>query len=333
MSSTPSTLPPYTYNELPLDWFWLGHAHREEVITYKLTISKVLQYLLEDDNAVSFLLQPNASLNKPSISDSYNQGPYIDIISCSFKPKNKNTCTCLSDSTPSTNVKSYMQDIHRSVNLSLNLSYSANIPTAIKATHGVAPGAALTIGNSTGIHLNKSEFDETKHQDNEKRIVVYQMSVAYSDDEPLKYKVTDLTTIKQAKPFRIDSLRVPPQCATTSFGANWQLKYSFPVGTTQQFKWTTEVRTVFASNDWKVAEVGPMGGILNWIKTVHKIVQKFKVTINADNTLTITHESLRLQRIRSIGYGKHISKIALKENDTKTELNSTQAQSYCTIPF
>lgn len=334
MSSTPSAFQPYTHYEPAVGhWPWPSHSQQQEIQSHKLTIPKVLQYLLEGDNVVSFLLQPTANFNKGPISTTYNQGPYIDILGCSFEPSSEDGCACIYDSAPSTAMRSYTREVHKSVNFSVNLGFNANIPNT---NTNAIPGAGIAIGKSIGTQFNNSEFDELKYQDKKKKIVIYRMSVAYSNDDPRKYNVKDLKTLIRKRHYLgIDFLRVPPQCATSSVGAHWELKYSFPVNTEQQFKWITEVRTVFASNDWNVRVESSFGKEVNWIKTVHRIVQVFTVKINEDNTLTIVDKSRKVRQIRSTGYGTHTRTVNLKKNNnnTVTTLNSRNAQDHCFITF
>lgn len=311
MNST-QTLPPFTYNKTALTHFWPNHNYRSSIFSHKITIPKIMICDLVDDECVSFLFNTKACFNKNPISDDYNQGPFIDTLRVSIKPLCKNGCTNVSDSFPSSDVKSYDMNFNKSNNVQANVGFSQKCGTGALPT--ISGGISISRGHSAGINMNMLEFDTKKYQNGEKEIVVFEMSTAYSQGQPRKYDTNDILTLARPRRFRADYLRTPPLCATTSVGANWCLHYKFDNNLTQQFEWSTKVRVVFASNDWNVEKVDNFGENINWITMIHKIVQTFEVTINADKTLSLTLISRKIQRIYSRGYDYVTSKSVVEKD-------------------
>lgn len=283
-------LPPFTYSEPAISCFWPEHPYYSSISSHKITISNVMICDLVDVNSVSFLFNIAAGFNKGPVSGYYNQGPFIDILSFSIKPLNKNANIRISDSHPSTDVKNFRRTIDRGFSLQANL--------------GDSPGLSLSINNRVSVTMDESEFEMIKHPSGEKEKIVCKMLVAYSrPSDPRNYDIDDITTLVRTKLIIPNRLRTPPSCATSSLGATWNLSYLFYTGPTQTFKWSTEVRAVFASQDDDEDE--DFSEYTKWTKTVHKIVQTFEIKINADKTLSLRLLSRKIQRIYSHGFDYH----------------------------
>lgn len=330
--AAPPNLSLNTYYEPAIgEWFWPKHRLKDEIQSYKLTIPKVMQYVLEGDDVIRFNIHPTAGFDKKPIAEKYNQGPYIDALICSFKPLNQDKCECVYDSNPSTPVREYLEVTNNNFSVTGSVGYTGINPSA----HSGTPGVSATYIKSNGTHRTRLEFEDTVNLAHEKKIITYRMSVAYSETcDPYMYEVKNLTTMKERNCCRVDTLYKPPQCATSSFGAHWELNYKVSVGAVQQFELITEVRTVFVSNDWDVEKEDWFGEKVNWIKTVHKIVQEFSILVEENRKLSINLILTKVQQICSSGFNECCTSALIKENNSKTWLgNCSDAQKYCTIEF
>ncbi len=312
-------------------WFWAkNHPCAGKIDSYKLTINQGLDCSYQN-NSVSFLFKTCAVFNDIGISNDFNEGPYIDILKCAFTPLNDG-CDCLEEDIPSTPIKSFVYESNTSNNKGVN----ARLVSSFKS--GAIPqgelGANCSEGKNTGIKINKHESNQIKLGEGKKRIVTLVMNTCYSRrrHEFKNYDIEDLSTMRGKHIFKrcsmigslltaewFDTMRRVPDNAKSSIGINLGMKFSFTNGMSKKFEWSTEVRTVFVSNDNGVyiQDAFHSGQCLNWITTVHRIIETFEVRkIDYGNKVKfdIQHLSTKKELICETGYEKTTRKMLTVTN-------------------
>lgn len=309
----------YKYKDIAIGEFnWNGHKH-ELVKEIKITIKQHIQIELIK-NVLHFDITNRTGFSAKAniISDDFNEGPYIDILSYSFKPQEKDKYCLVSDSSGSTQARKYSFQIMENNSLTLG---------------GNGSGGQLNTQRSTMRSYSNSieEFEKKVNRQGDKEIVSYNMSLCKNEKNiPIAYEVNDLSKLRCSRSwerfgieiisssitpalFDIVDIFVPcpdtvykvPECATSSFEGNWKLEYKSLQQQLQdiEFELSTEVRTVFASNDSRVAKPHCKGEWLNWIKTVHKVTQRFLVKIDPQNqSVSLVLKKRKFKIISAIGY-------------------------------
>jgi hypothetical protein len=290
----------YCYEQKAVGEFsWDKHKHKNAVESKMLTISPTLQAFLLNERHISLRLvgKPIAGLDsKQSISDSYNQGPYMDILSYSIKPKQKGIVSL--DDSVGTAVKEIFNSTQNTETFNAGLAPSVNYQ-GVTMYGGI--GNLNYSSNTASTHQSKThEFEEMEYLDGDKRTVVYNMTKCYWGEAIKSYNTSKVWSLRRSQldkrltigftvPFYgwfggwqdfPDTTYTPPLAATTSFGAVWSLDYFIPKTIDSiEFEWITEVRTIFASNRGEIPRETHCYDTLNWIKTIHQVKQSFKVEI------------------------------------------------------
>lgn len=350
-----STLPDPIYRAPAVGYFfWNSHKLRSTIEDFMITIPQLLTVQLENQNSLIFQIkgEPCASLNMTPIGDRFNQGPYIDILRYSFKPLS-NRMICISDTSGSTPAKKYMQSIQ--TNNTATMTTGSQTQTDMKGgfLNTFAPGFNYSTSKVFGTQSEKTEYDEITHLDGTKKVLSFNMSSCYEEDQVHKYNINDISTLRCSNlANRVyhgliplygwfggflrfpDTVYTPPACALSSFGANWMLRYLPPGeirGTILEFELTTEVRTVFASNDYDVIKQNDMGEYLNWIKTIHKISQLFEVKIDDDYKTSIQLFAINIKKICATGYENNVAEIRLVTDDYERSLSQEDVKEHCSL--
>ncbi len=324
-------------------------------ITIPQTIKVELNEVKNDKNIVSLTMrgQPLASLNGPEVegaqvTDRFNKGPYIDIMSYSLKPLSEGPFVSF-DSSGGTTVKTFREVQQQNQSLGINFS-------AVMGHHGLQPvtniGSGLNASMSSGssVETEQLEFKQkvySRGDQGEKRVLIFFLNKCYYENSPLPYDVNKISTLqKNTNQFGTGywrELNTPPDAATSSFNADWKMQYEFPknlVGPVR-FESTTEVRTVVGSSN-RICRKECIAESLSWIKTVHQINTVFKINIDENQQkASIELESINTKRICSHGFSYFSrEKIDTEEtilvegsgkNKTKSPLTENEALGKCNI--
>jgi hypothetical protein len=314
-----------------------------------VTIEQVSLIQLEENNIVNFHINRNQTiggLNIRPINDSFNQGPYIDILECSFKPMEANQCPLIFDSigpTKQNEISLRFRDLEGFAfeGGPMGKIGSGNAQNPISWEAGFGPKVNFKGDSEIIAAYKKSEFQQKSYLYGEKKTISLQLSTCYKDQKPIQYEIQVLSSLRcsnlgsrLAIGFLVpvygqlggflhcpDTLYSLPACANSSFGMDWKLKYSFSKKLNMDFEWSTEVRTVFASNDSYVPYGNAMGDTLNWIKTIHKTTQIFNVEIiglpgaGISKELSIKLRSRKELRVCAIGHEKTTTRSFLQEGE------------------
>lgn len=307
----------YTYSNFALPaGYWENHKYKESIKTQILTISQTLKVDLKD-HELTFKIQSLAGFNREAVfvSDSYNQGTLVDILNYSFKPLKCCQSIQTDDSLPATLVKTceFMTSTQRGINLG---GVFAHEPFSN------ANGMVMA-STSHNCNTNTQEFEGKKFRKKRTNIVEFDMKLCYDGNDKLNgipYSITDLTTLKccyhgsrvaigltpygwfggwKSKP---DIIYKVPDAAQSSFGADWSLRYEVTNFENLKFKWSTEVRTVFASNDYNAIKTNACGDFLNWIITIHKITHTIKINVNDEGIPSIEVINRNVKVLSATGF-------------------------------
>lgn len=323
-------LPPYTYVEPAVAKFpWSKkHKHSKKVQENQITINQVLSVQLVANNTINIQMcgTPIGSLvPRLTISDKFNTGPYIDNLGYSLEPLSKGKCTCLDDSVGGTEIHKFTQTTEQSQSTGFHLTAQGS-HGKLMSGGSLGPSMTFSKSESTGYQSVEKVFNQVEHVRGEKKIFEIFMKNCLPDKYSntfLPYDIEKIWTLRKSNldtrigfgigvPFVgwfggwkmfPDTLHSVPVCATTSIGAKWTVQYLLPPNESTNFEWTTEVRTVFATNDNRVAKNNDEKEYLNWIKTTHQITQQFKVSVdNEQKKVTLDHLSKKTQKLCSVGY-------------------------------
>lgn len=319
-------------------FYWRDHKYKNDVEKQKITVSQVLKVELKNKELTFLILdQSQAGLSKKSkfISDPYNEGTFIDILSYSFKPVGRFNCIQTGDSFTATLAKvcEFQAGSNRGINLGMNFNLGMN--TAYEGrSHDVSSNGIISYSTSQSSSTNTQEFEGRKFKDGSKNIIEFDMKLCYDGNlNPVPYDINNLSTLKCSKHMqRILTLFIPsdilykvPEAARSSFAADWSLRYEIENFQDLEFEWSTEVRTVFASNQMLYRDVNgqlePLmvfaelsGMILNWIKTVHKITHVIKINVNNEGIPSIQVMNRNIKVISMEGYNKESNKVLVNVN-------------------
>lgn len=331
-------------------FFWDNHKHKVTVESKKLTISPSIIALLrhEDRNQTAITLQftgPIAGLNSDSVSDPYNQGPYMDIISYSITPENAGA-VCTFDSaggTPivtMTNTQQNSNSFLCGLNPSIRCQNTSNGHSIADIVH-YSGASLLNFGyNSTTTQSRQSqEFEYREYLDFNKKRLVHSMTKCYYKETSFPYDTNQIWSLRRSDHaarlgFTIgipllgfmswavlpDITYTPPSSATTSISRDWSLDYDIP--STREpinFEWITEVRTIFASNDDDTPDAGCCHDQLNWIKTIHQIKQRISITVNDDHEIAIEMLDAEEKRVCLSGYEDKTRQVVLFTGNSSGE--------------
>lgn len=329
-----STFNRYYVEPTVLIFPWKGHKLSTQVKQSKVTINHYLKVRLEAGNILSFSFNESqgamAGLNGRRMSNQYNSGPFMDLLSFSFKPASNN-CDLESHSVSPTQIEentfTYQKTRGMSCEVSAQLSRGKSVGEKITKTSGgnIGPRVNFNQSQTSITSCRRLEFIEVRNQEGRKEIISLVMNACYQDNQAIKYnnplslrcsnvdkRVAVGTMVPLIGWFGLfllfpDTVYSPPECAISTLGRGCTLKYKFSEGPLC-FKYSTLVRTVFASNDSKVPKGTGMRDHLNWVITIHKVKRKIEVQIN-DNGLNVREISSKKQKYCFMGYEKTLTKI------------------------
>ena len=321
-----SQLTPYKYEDLAVGKFpWSDHKYRKEVQASQITIPQLLFARLNQDNSVGIQMKGEtmASLSsKHTVSNSYNRGPFMDVLSYSLTCKEKGLM--IGDSVGGTPIEEYQK--------SLQEGHSIGVSPRIKQGYGGPLGGVIDGGLNVNYLYSKTssfQFKETEYkpelfEEGEKKTLFINLKTCYSDSGyPISYDPNKMSTLRMSDmdkrlgigigiPFFgwfggwqlfPDKLYNPPSCATSSIAANWTVNYDLPKDKNVQFEWQTEVRTVFASNNDGVPTTNHVKEYVNWVKTVHQIKQVFEVCVDSkEKKVSTSLVSRDIKKLCTTGY-------------------------------
>ncbi len=300
--------------------------------TTQLTISPTLLAQLNEFNCISFTMTgvPMGSLNYnvQSVTDDFNKGPYMDILSYSLRPiTNPGSCICLFDSAGGTPVEKTLQITQKTESLGVNVSAAAAYQGPVSQMT-IGPGLNGSFSRGTSFHTEETTFKQMEYVDGQKRVLIFSLNKCKSGNTLVPYDVEQVSMLKKA--FSIQDLfsynawcyawtplHTPPATAISAFNADWTVKYFLSDQDQAQFEWTTEVRTVVASSN-RICRSTDITEKLSWIKTVHRITQLFEININKEKkTLSMKAISKKVEKICSHGFDDYVAgKVLIDQSST-----------------
>lgn len=319
-----------------IDFPWKNHKYKSLVERSRVTINQNLRIKIEDNNIACFSFNRNqqsmANLNAIQVNDKFNSGPYMDIVLSSFKPLDNNY-DFESNSIPPTPINENTFTYQNTRSTTIDPSSSIKIGKGGAVEGNIGPKVSIVRSQSSTTSCKRLEFQERQYQEGKKEIISLQMDTCYEGNQAFYYNMHDLSSLRCSNLCKRISLGVvplygwfggflhfpdtvysPPTCATSSLGKDWTLKYRFKEQPESRFEWSTEVRTVFASNDSKVPKGNGMGTYLNWVKTIHKTTLIFKV-FASQNELKFIPESRKEIKCCLIGYEDTVTKIIFRKQE------------------
>lgn len=295
--------------------YWENHKHKEAIKTKQFTIVQRLESTLKG-NQLFFRIACVAGfpIESTFISDYYNEGTYADTLCYSFKSLNKDKNTLLADSHFATKTKR--------VGIQLG-TQTGNNPGMVL---GPIPNVNTAFA-STAIQNCNTDTDEFETQvfppAEEGNLLKTDLTLCYDDAtrrNAVSYDVNKLSSLRccnHATRVKIgltpygwfggwqscpDTVYKVPKSAKTSVGTEWSFSYDIKDFSDLEFEWSTEARTVFASNDWDVNLQNKCGDYLNWIKTVHKITHTIRINVNKDRIPSIEVTKRNIKVVSASGY-------------------------------